>query len=54
MTARQPLLFSYDTDKQIFYYSLLCIYINCSKVSQLHNTGVEVNFFDTDIKHQGV
>ena len=31
MTARLSLLFSYDKDKQIFYYSLLCIYTICSK-----------------------
>ena len=31
MTARLSLVFSYDKDKQIFYYSLLCIYTICSK-----------------------
>ena len=30
MTARLSLLFSYDKDKQMFYYSLLCIYSICS------------------------
>ena len=31
MTARLSLFFSYDKDKQIFHYSLLCIYTICSK-----------------------
>ena len=31
MTARLSLLFSYDKDKQILYYSFLCIYTICSK-----------------------
>ena len=31
MTARLSLVFSYDKDKQILYYSLLCIYTICSK-----------------------
>ena len=31
MTPRLSLLFPYDKDKQIFYFSLLCIYTICSK-----------------------
>ena len=31
VTARLSLLFSYDKDKQIFYYSLLCVYTICSQ-----------------------
>ena len=31
MTARLSLFFSYDKDKQISYYSLLCIYTIYSK-----------------------
>ena len=31
VTARLSLLFSYDKDKQIFYYSLMCINTICSK-----------------------
>ena len=45
MTARLSLLFSYDKDRQIFDYSLLCIYTICSKkVSRVCNTGVGASF----------